>query len=209
MRKRSNRAQMHWWCATCPNALQLVRIVLESPALLSSPRGGRNHREMGKLNPGDFSLPASCLFTLPSRLLTLHGLGEAVTFSGKDHDVGVMNKPVNKRRRQAIITENRVPAAKFEIRGYDEALSLIAIRNHLKQQFRSIPVKRNEADLVYDHELHTLKRGHGGGQRSLLVLFQQYVSQRCRREKACPLALFAGLERKACGQVRFTRSDRS
>ena len=152
MRKRSNRAQMHWWCATCPNALQLVRIVLESPALLSSPRGGRNHREMGKLNPGDFSLPASCLFTLPSRLLTLHGLGEAVTFSGKDHDVGVMNKPVNKRRRQAIITENRVPAAKFEIRGYDEALSLIAIRNDFEKKLRAGPVQRDITIFIQNDE---------------------------------------------------------
>ena len=91
-----------------------------------------------------------------SVLLTMHGLCQAIAFPRKDDDMGMVNEPVIQRGCQPIVTENRVPSAEFQVGCNDAALALIAIRNHLKQQLRSILVTRHKADFVYDHEFHAL-----------------------------------------------------
>lgn len=56
-----------------------------------------------------------------------HGLGEAITFPGEDHDVGMVDEPVNQGGGEAVISEDGVPLAELQIGGDDEALSLVAV----------------------------------------------------------------------------------
>ena len=64
--------------------------------------------------------------------LAVHGLGEAIALAGEDHNVGVVDQPVDEGRGQAVVAENGVPLAEFQVRGNDEAAPFIAVRDHLE-----------------------------------------------------------------------------
>ena len=41
--------------------------------------------------------------------LALHGLGQPVAFAGEDHNVGMVDQPVNQRCCQAVVAKDGVP----------------------------------------------------------------------------------------------------
>ena len=41
--------------------------------------------------------------------LALHGLGKPVAFAGEDHNVRMVDQPVNQRSRQAVVAKDGVP----------------------------------------------------------------------------------------------------
>ena len=41
--------------------------------------------------------------------LALHGLGKPVAFAGEDHNVRMVDQPVNQRSRQTVVAKNGVP----------------------------------------------------------------------------------------------------
>ena len=47
--------------------------------------------------------------------LPVHGLGEPVAFPREDHDMGMVDQPVNEGGGEAVIPKDRVPLAEFQI----------------------------------------------------------------------------------------------
>lgn len=59
--------------------------------------------------------------------LAAQRLRQAITVPGEYHDVRVMNQAVHKRRRQAVVPEDRVPLPELQVRRDDQALLLVAV----------------------------------------------------------------------------------
>lgn len=72
-----------------------------------------------------------------------------------------MNALVDEGCRQPIIAKDSVPPGERQIGCNDQPLALIAVRNHLKQQFRRILVQRGEADLWIAYNKLGRKKGYG------------------------------------------------
>ena len=47
--------------------------------------------------------------------LSLHGLSQSVAFSGEDHDVAVVDEPVNQSSGEPIVSKYRVPLRELQI----------------------------------------------------------------------------------------------
>ena len=82
------------------------------------------HLEQKPRNAQLLAILASSLNTGP---LAVHGLGEAIALPGEDNDMGVMDKPVNEGRREAVVAEDGVPLTKLQVGGDDEAPALITV----------------------------------------------------------------------------------
>ena len=65
--------------------------------------------------------------------LALHGLGQPVALAGEDYNVGMVDQPVNQRCRQAVVAKDSVPLRELQIGCNNEALSLVAVGDYLKQ----------------------------------------------------------------------------
>ena len=48
-------------------------------------------------------------------LLSPHGLGETVALAGEDHDMGVVDEPVNEGSGKAVIAKDSIPLGKLQI----------------------------------------------------------------------------------------------
>ena len=70
-------------------------------------------------------LPSALASSPGSVPLAVHGLGEAVALAGEDHNVGVVDQPVDEGRSQAVVAENGIPLAELQIRRDDKAAALI------------------------------------------------------------------------------------
>lgn len=81
--------------------------------------------------PGSAQLLAILTYTLRSPHCTsplpVHGLGEPVAFTREDHDMGMVDQPVNEGSSKAVITKDCVPLGKLQVRGDDKTLSLVTI----------------------------------------------------------------------------------
>ena len=66
-------------------------------------------------------------------MLALHGLGQPVALAGEDYNVGMVDQPVNQRCRQAVVAKDSVPLRELQIGCNNEALSLVAVGDYLKQ----------------------------------------------------------------------------
>ena len=84
----------------------------------------RRHLEQKPRNAQLLAILASSLDTGP---LAVHGLGKAVALLREDNDMGVMDKPVNEGRREAVVAEDGVPLTKLQVGGDDEAPALITV----------------------------------------------------------------------------------
>jgi len=71
--------------------------------------------------------------TFSAGTLALHGLGKPVALAGKDHNMRMVDQPVNQRCRQAIVAKDSVPLRELQIGCNNEALSLVAVGDYLKQ----------------------------------------------------------------------------
>ena len=56
-----------------------------------------------------------------------HGLGQAVALAGEDHDMGVVDEPVNESGSEAVVPEYSIPLAELQIGGDDETFPFIAV----------------------------------------------------------------------------------
>ena len=65
--------------------------------------------------------------------MAIHRLGEAVALAGEDDDVGVVDQPVNESSREAVVSENGIPLAEFQIGSDDEASPLVAVGDDLEE----------------------------------------------------------------------------
>ena len=103
--------------------------------------------------PSNAQLLAILAYSLSSQcagFLAVHGLGEAVTLPGEDHDMGVVDQAVNEGRSQAVVPKDGIPLAELQVGGNDEAFPFIAVRDHLEEQFGSVLVEWDKANLVND-----------------------------------------------------------
>ena len=82
------------------------------------------HLEQKPRNAQMLAILASSLDTGP---LAVHGLGEAVALTGKDHDMGVVDEAVNEGGSQAVVPKDGVPLAEFQVGSDDEAAPFIAV----------------------------------------------------------------------------------
>lgn len=103
--------------------------------------------------PSNAQLLAILVYSLLSQSsgsLAVHGLGKAVALPGEDHDMGVVDQAVNEGCGKSVIPKDGIPLAELQVGGNDEALSFVAVGDHLKEQFGSILVEWNKANLVND-----------------------------------------------------------
>ena len=103
--------------------------------------------------PSNAQLLAILVYSLLSQCissLAVHGLGEAVTLPGEDHDMGVMDQAVNEGCGETVVTKDGIPLAELQVGGNDKALPFIAVGDHLKEQFGGILVEWNKTNFVND-----------------------------------------------------------
>ena len=77
--------------------------------------------------PRNAQLLAILSASLDTGPLAVHGLGEAVTFAGEDHDMGMMDESINEGGCQAVIAKDSVPLRELQVGGDDEAPAFIAV----------------------------------------------------------------------------------
>ena len=159
---------------------------------LSSPNAPKLVREIS----GRSALPAN-------------GLGQPVALTGEDHNVGVVDQPVNQRSCQAVVPKDGVPLGELKVGCNNQALAFVAVGDHLKQQFSRILVQRNEANLVHHNQLHLFQRTKVGVQRALVVFLQKNVGKGRRREEPDPVTLLTCLERNGRGKMRLAGANRA
>ena len=82
--------------------------------------------------------------------LAMHGLGETVTLPGEDHDMGVVDQSVKEGCGKAVVPKDGIPLAELQVGGNDEALSFVAVGDHLEKQFGGILVEWDKANFVND-----------------------------------------------------------
>lgn len=103
--------------------------------------------------PSNAQLLAILVYSLLSQSpdsLAVHRLGETVTLPGEDYDMGVVDQAVNEGCGKSVIPKDGIPLAELQVGGNDEALSFVAVGDHLEKQFGSILVKWNKANFVND-----------------------------------------------------------
>lgn len=66
------------------------------------------HRHLEQ-KPRNAQLLAILVSSLDTGSLAVHGLGEAVAFTGEDDDVGVVDEPVNEGSCEAVVAEDGRP----------------------------------------------------------------------------------------------------
>ena len=74
--------------------------------------------------PSNAQLLAILVYSLLSRgagSLAVHGLGEAVTLPGEDHDMGVVDQAVNEGGGEAVVPKDSIPLAELQVGSNDEA----------------------------------------------------------------------------------------
>jgi hypothetical protein len=59
--------------------------------------------------------------------LPAYGLLQAEAFAAEDHDVAVVDQPVNECGSQSVVAKHGVPLAEFEVGGDDEALLFVSV----------------------------------------------------------------------------------
>ena len=103
--------------------------------------------------PSNAQLLAILSYSLLSQCaspLAVHGLGEAVTISREDHDMGVVDQAVNEGGGEAVVPKDSIPLAELQVGGNNKAFSLVAVGDHLEKQLSGILVVWNKANLVND-----------------------------------------------------------
>lgn len=103
--------------------------------------------------PSNTQLLAILVYSMLSQhpgSLAVHGLGEAVTLPGEDHDMGVVDQAVNEGRSKSVVPKDGIPLAELQVGGNDETLSFVAVGDHLEKQFGSVLVEWDKANLVND-----------------------------------------------------------
>ena len=121
----------------------------------------------------------------------------------------MMHQPVNERGREPIVSKHRIPARKLQIRCHDQALPLIALRDHLKHQLRRVLMKRYKPELINHNQLSFAKTVHEAVQRSLIVPLKQYVRESRGGEESHLMSCFAGVKRDSRGKMCFACSHSS
>lgn len=59
--------------------------------------------------------------------LAVHGLGKVVALARKDHDVGVVDQPVDESGGESVVAEDGVPLAELQVGGDDGAAAFVAV----------------------------------------------------------------------------------
>ena len=137
------------WKAVERNIRTVNGIVWEQNRLYLEELAGREllHK------PSNAQLLAILVYSLLSQRassLAVHGLGEAVTLPGEDHDMGVVDQTVNEGGGEAVVAKDGIPLAKLQIRGNDEAFPLVAVGDHLEKQLGGVLMEWDKANLVND-----------------------------------------------------------
>src|SRR5574344_2700070 len=113
----------------------------------------------------------------------------------------MVDKTVNQRRGQSVVAKDRVPLGELQIGCNNQALALVAVRDHLKQQLGSILVQRHEANLIKHNQLHLFQCPQEIVQRTTAVLFQQNISEGSGGKEPYPPSFLAGFQSKGSCQM--------
>ena len=84
------------------------------------------HRRLEE-KPRNAQMLAILASSLDTGPLTVHGLGEAVALARENDDMGVVDEPVNEGGREAVVAEDGVPLAEFQVGGDDKTPALITV----------------------------------------------------------------------------------
>ena len=109
--------------------------------------------------------------------LPVHGLCKPVTFAGEDHNMAVVDQSVNQSCRQPVVSKDGVPLRKLQVGGNNQALALVAVRNHLEQQLGCILVQRYKANFVNHNQLHLFQRAEEVVESAFVVLLEQEIGK--------------------------------
>src|SRR5699024_2675342 len=106
-----------------------------------------------------------------------HGLRKTVAFTGENHNMAVVDWPVNQSCRQPVVSKDGVPLRKLQVGGNNQALALVAVRNHLEQQLGCILVQRYKANFVNHNQLHLFQRAEEVVESAFVVLLEQEIGK--------------------------------
>ena len=107
----------------------------------------------------------------------MHGLCKPVTFAGEDHNMAVVDQSVNQSCRQPVVSNDGVPLRKLQVGGNNQALALVAVRDHLEQQLGCVLVQRYKANFVNHNQLHLFQRAEEVVESAFVVLLEQEIGK--------------------------------
>ena len=120
------------WKAVERNIRTVNGIVWEQSRLYLEKLAGRELL----YKPSNAQLLAILSYSLLSQSpgsLAVHGLDETVTLPGKDHDMGAVEQAVNEGCCETVVTKDSIPLAELQVRGNNEAFSLVTVGDHLEK----------------------------------------------------------------------------
>ena len=85
----------------------------------------------------------------------LFSAAEGRATSGKD--VGVVAQSIEQSGGEFLITEDFHPFAECQISGQECGTSFVTVTEHVKEEFATRTIKRDEAEFVDDKQIHPVK----------------------------------------------------
>ena len=100
--------------------------------------------------------------------------------------VTLVRQPIQQRRGHPLAREHLAPVAERQVARDQQARSLVAVGEHLKQQLGPRAAEREVAQLVADQQFRPVELPEEAVELVLLLSFFQAVHQRRRREESHP-----------------------
>ena len=119
----------------------------------------------------------------------------------------MVDDAVDHGRRHLVVAEDGAPPRELEVRGENDGLPLVCLRDHLEQQPRPVGVERKEPQLVYDQEVRLPDLGELPVEPAVVARPPDVHHERGGREEARRPGLLAGERAERLRHVRLARAD--
>jgi hypothetical protein len=117
-----------------------------------------------------------------------------------------MRQPIQQRRRHPLALKNLHPVAESQVAGYQQAGSLITVREDLEQQFSPPAGERQVTQLITDQQVSLVELRQQALQLVLLLRLLQTGNQIGSGEETHPASLTASCQRQRYCQMRLASS---
>ena len=126
-----------------------------------------------------------------------------ITGTLETDDIGMVNNPIDHRRRHRRVTENIAPPTKSQIARQDQRRLFIPARDELEEQIRGVLIEWDVADLVNDQDAVAAEPLQFRVEFPPRVSLLEAVDPPDSGIKKDPVAGLGGLDAETDREVRF------
>ncbi|KAF0994595.1 hypothetical protein BJQ97_01237 [Geobacillus sp. TFV-3] len=121
----------------------------------------------------------------------------------------MVNQAIHQRSCQAVVPKHPIPLSKFQIRRHDDAFSHITVGDNMKQQLRSLLLKRHIAEFIQYQQFARIDASFQPPERAIFQCLFQLGDEIRNAEKPNLMALLARLDAERCGEMGFSCPGRA